>query len=134
MREIDLLASAMGRGFDGSKIFPGIGTQITEFAEAAKHKCETLRTDPDIFDIWTDFVVAGERLSGMKSELPTGSCDREVREMQDGKRIIEEGKILLTYIVRARVAMPDSTRTYINKCNRYIEIYRGSEKNPWQVT
>ena len=28
-----------------------------DFVRAAKQKCETLRTDPDIFDVWASFVV-----------------------------------------------------------------------------
>ena len=46
--------------------FPGVDQLILEYAKHAKHKCETLRTDDDVFDVWSDFVVAGEQVTGFE--------------------------------------------------------------------
>jgi len=59
MRSIDQIADTMGSAFTIVPLFPGVGDLIEAFAAAAKHKCETLRTDEDIFGFWSVFVVAG---------------------------------------------------------------------------
>src|SRR5688572_24165795 len=63
MRAVDRLAAELIDTLGGLRIFSGITPLISEFAHAAKSKCETLRTDPDIFDVWTSFVVCGEKLT-----------------------------------------------------------------------
>ena len=62
MRDIDAIADAMAATF-AAPMFPGIEPMIRDFARAAREKVETLRTDPDIFDIWAELVTAGERLA-----------------------------------------------------------------------
>ena len=62
-RDIDRIADAMVNTFARMRMFPDIGP-IIRIALAAKIKCETLRTDPDIFDAWGNFATAAERLVG----------------------------------------------------------------------
>ena len=90
-----------------------------EFASAAKRKCETLRTDPDIFDVWSSFVVAGERLLGAEPRFSALASGTAAREAADGVQIIKDGQELLTCVARARVSMPDSTQRYLERCERY---------------
>ena len=73
MRDIDRVADALCETFGGTRAFAGIVPAIGEFARAAKVKCETLHTDPKIFEAWSMFVTAGERLLAFE---PTGSSAR----------------------------------------------------------
>jgi hypothetical protein len=63
MRDIDLIAAAMISNFSRIPTFEAVETPIRDFANAAKVKTETLRTDPGIFDVWSHLVTAGERLA-----------------------------------------------------------------------
>jgi len=60
MRGIDEIAEALLQTFNDQPLYPGIEGVIWSFAKAGKINCETLRDDPDIFEVWADFVVAGE--------------------------------------------------------------------------
>src|SRR6185436_1234781 len=60
MRCIDDICEAIAAALDPLPLFEGIAPLVQQFADAAKIKCETLRTETDIFDVWTTFVVAGE--------------------------------------------------------------------------
>jgi hypothetical protein len=123
MHDIDQIADKMIDAFTGSMLFPGIHKLIRDFAEAAKLKCETLRTDPVIFEVWPTFVTAGDQLSHIRSRLPLTTGDGDKREAEDGIRLIEQGKKLLTYIARARVSMPKSMQSFIAQCDHYSQTY-----------
>ena len=70
-REIDEIANELRGTFENIPAFAGIAPFIVDFARAAQSKCDTLRTDDDVFDVWTTFVVAGESLSGFQPRLST---------------------------------------------------------------
>jgi hypothetical protein len=63
MRDIDCIANAMVANFSGIPAFAAIEAPVRHFANAARIKAETLRTDPNIFDVWAQLVTAGERLA-----------------------------------------------------------------------
>jgi hypothetical protein len=125
MRAVDQIASELAGTFHNQPSFTGIAPSIFEFAAAAKAKCETLRTDPDVFDVWTSFVVATERLSAFEPVLPAGARPDQEQCSRDGLQLIREGKDLVSYIVRARVPMAKSTREYIERCKHFQNVYRG---------
>jgi len=112
MRAIDRIGTELTATFDKIPSFTGIDALIRDFTIAAKAKCETLRTDPDIFDVWTSFVVAGERLV----QFQPGQSDGDVQCAAQGRYLIECGKNLLSYITRARVPMPKSTLELLQRC------------------
>jgi hypothetical protein len=116
MRDIDAVADAMVATF-ASPMFPGIEPVIRDFALAAREKVETLRTDPDIFDIWAELVTAGERLAGVRPAL--AGDEREQRLGAAGTQLIRSGRDLIFHIARARVSMPRSTRELIDRCAMY---------------
>ncbi|WP_228720653.1 hypothetical protein [Nitrogeniibacter mangrovi] len=119
MRDIDLISHTMVGTFAGNAAFEGIEPLIRQYADTAREKCETLRTDPAIFDIWPAFVVAGEKLSCFQPTLPARAARTQVRMAEAGVDILAAGTDLVTYITRARVPMPKSTRDYIEQCNAY---------------
>lgn len=104
MRDIDRIAAGMTSGLaqlSGASIAQPL---IREFADAARTKTETLRTDPEIFDVWSRFVTAGERLV---NALP---------EDDEAQALVRAGRDLIFYIVRARTPMPKSTKEYLDRC------------------
>ncbi len=123
MRDIDRLATTLSATFAGSTQVPDIQPLIAEFAEAAKRKCEILRTDPTIFEVWPAFVVARDRLRTIQPRLPAAPSLTEIHEAQEGNRIIKAGTALITNIVRARVPMPKSAREMLDKCDQFRRSY-----------
>jgi hypothetical protein len=119
MRDIDAIADAMIRTLADLPAFAGIEPKIRAFADAAKVKTETLRTDPDIFEVWTTFVASAEHLVEVEPRLAAGASARAKQELSDAKQLIREGKDLITYVTRARVRMPKSTREFIERCDRF---------------
>lgn len=120
MSDIDRISEAMIKAFNGSCHFQNSEAVIREFSHAAKLKCETLRTDPVIFEVWPTFVVAGERLMLIcPTERPSGSCSA-CWEVDEGGRLLKEGAALITHIARARVPMPKSTRSFMDRCSAYV--------------
>jgi len=118
MRGIDDVAEAMLRTFN-TAMFPGIDPVIREFARAARDKVETLRTDPEIFDIWAEMVAAGERLANFRPILQDPDSVHEQRVASFGTQLICNGRDLIFHITRARVTMPKSTKEFVDRCETY---------------
>ncbi|MES9815750.1 MAG: hypothetical protein ACH255_05680 [Candidatus Thiodiazotropha sp.] len=125
MHDIDNISEAMIEAFQDSHFFKGVEESTRQFAGAAKLKCETLRTDPIIFDVWPKFAVAGEKLMQIGPlERNNDSC-LACWEADEGHRLIKDGVGLITHIARARVSMPKSTSAFIDRCHSYLAC-RGS--------
>ena len=122
MRDIDRIAAMLNSTFADLTAFGGIETHVSEFAEAARTKVETLRTDRDIFDVWTTFVVSAEHLAAFEPHLAADASLRAHQEVSDALHLIRQGKDLITYITRARVPMPKSTREFVERCERFRSI------------
>jgi hypothetical protein len=123
MRDIDRIADAMVANFSRIPLFEGIEAPVRDFARAARTKAETLRTDPDIFDVWSQLVAAGERLANFTPQQPGGASGRRQRRLHgvsDGLQLIRNGRDLVFYIARARTPMPKSTCEYIERCEAYL--------------
>ena len=119
LRDIDRLGAVMTATIGLVPMYDGIQSAINHFTRAAKLKCETLRTDPDIFDVWSDFVVAAEELAAF-SPAPLHSLNADARQLgSDGQRLLLQGRDLVSYITRARVPMPKSTREFIERCETF---------------
>jgi len=122
MRDIDRIAAAMVANFTRIPAFQNIEAPIHDFASAAKVKTETLRTDPDIFDVWAQLVTAAERLASFAPQPQALPDDDEAtrHNLSDGLQLIRNGRDLVFYIARARTPMPKSTREYIERCEAYL--------------
>jgi hypothetical protein len=119
MRDIDRIADALAETFGNVPGFAGIVPALDVFCRAAKVKCETLQTDPSIFDAWAAFVTASERLVAFE---PVGSQRASIDErlrISQGRGLIAAGAELVTHVTRARVTMPKSTREYLERLERY---------------
>ena len=120
MRDIDRIAQTMIANFGRIPAFSNSAAAISDFAEAAKVKTETLRTDAEIFDVWARFVTAAERLANFTpqdQEQPAGATSHSI---SDGLQLIRAGRDLIFNIAHARTPMPKSTRDYIARCEIYL--------------
>lgn len=120
MRDIDRIAAAMIANFTPIAAFSNSAAAISDFAEAAKVKTETLRTDPDIFDVWALFVTAAERLANFTPQAWEQSVGAISHSVSDGLQLIRSGRDLIFNIAHARTPMPKSTRDYIARCAIYL--------------
>jgi hypothetical protein len=121
MRAIDGIAEAMIATFAGLEMFRGIESFVTDLASTARAKCETLHTDTDIFDVWASFVAAAERLSCFRPRMPADPSLADEHYAWQGHDLLRSGKDLISYITRARVPMPKSTREWKERCDHYRE-------------
>jgi len=123
MRDIDALTTSLIETFDGDVMFEGIVPVIQRFAETAKIKTETLRTDANIFDIWSDFAVAGERLRNFHPHLPPRATESQTRQAEHGVRLARQVRGLVCDITRARVSMPKSAEQMMERCKAFRAAY-----------
>ena len=128
MRDIDRIADTMITNFSRISLFAGIDAPVMDFTTAAKLKTETLRTDPGIFDVWSQLVTAGERLANFTPNPGTGPGDRRkarpLHSVSDGLQLLRNGRDLVFYITRARTPMPKSTQEFIERCETYLATGR----------
>ncbi len=127
MRDIDRIANAMIANFTQIPAFASIEGVVRDLADAAKIKTENLRTDRDIFEVWSQLVTAAERLANF-SPLPQPvdyrKSDALAHRVSEGLLLIRQGRDLIFYLARARTPMPKSTREYIERCATYLTTGR----------
>lgn len=116
MANIDKLASEMKSLLCTRPEFKNIAPLVDEYASAAKHECETMKSDVCIFDIWPRFVAAGEALGSVQPTMQE-HCSSECRYvMEQAQHTLVNGRNLINWIARARVPMPSSTKRYLTSC------------------
>jgi hypothetical protein len=123
MQAIDSIRDELIACFATMPAFAGIDAVVREFARAARLKCETLRTDPDIFDVWTSFVAAAEELAEFRPTLAAGASVPEQQRVTQGRQLVSSGRDLTAHVTRARVPMPKTTRAFLDRCVEYRELY-----------
>ena len=118
MKNIDDLTSHMIECFGNDELMV---QRIEKLGKAAKLKCETLRTDEDNFDVWSEFVVAGEEIT---DHLPDNNTeydkDNSIQAL-DARHLLKAGVRLISFITRARIPMPQSTENFIDECRLYSQ-------------
>jgi len=119
MRDIDDVANCMREVFCANPTFANLESLIVDYATAARETAETMKKDPIIFRVWPRFVALGERLDQFKPSLPTEADKVQRMRLGYGRVLIQEGRRLISYIAGARVAMPNRSQAYIEKCHRY---------------
>ena len=119
MRDIDEVARCMKEEFSDLEMFAGLEQLIVDYAIAARHAAETMKIDPLIFQVWPKFVALGEKLDEFRPSLPANADQMLRMRVAYGRALIQEGRRLISYIASARVSMPKSTASYIEKCRRY---------------
>ena len=108
------------------KKYPALGEaipKIRELGEAAKLACETIRSDPVIFEVWPRHVAACEALENFieaylaEHETENGNGVKKVMDL------IRDGWGLLKRLATVRVPMPMSTNKFIDKCDKLLKAH-----------
>ncbi|MBK1705723.1 hypothetical protein [Halochromatium glycolicum] len=123
MREIDRITATITTTFEGSTQVSDLAPLLAELGESAKRKCEILRTDPAIFQVWPAFVVAGDRMRNIQPRVSPAPSPAEIHEAQEGARILKSSAALVCHMVRARTPMPKSCRELIDTCHRFRRTF-----------
>lgn len=118
MRNIDQVAEHMIHCLCNKQGLEDMAVRIRHYACMARRKCETLRTDQDIFDAWVEFVVAGEAITGYSLEITEGDINKGVPDDFDIRNLLQRGVELIADITRARTSMPYSTEKYVAMCEQ----------------
>ena len=119
MKNIDQVADYMIDCLKNDPRFQGLDQLILEYAKDARRKCETLRTDDDVFDVWSDFVVAGEEITNFNPIDHASLTSKPMIDTMDAKHLLDAGVKLIDYITRARTPIPKSTEKFFSECERY---------------
>ena len=116
MNNIDLLASTIKQTFADRSEFIGLDALVDTYADAAKHECETMKSDATIFDIWPRFIATGEHLGNFDPSIPT-ACTTECRyAIEHAVQTLVAGRDLINWVARVRVPMPKSTTLFLARC------------------
>jgi len=124
MKNIDQIAAALTGFFAGNPDYRGLPARIKRYAAAAKKECEIMKTDPDIFRVWPEFVAAGEQLENFRPENEPADAAGKLRRLEE-LRLIREGRDLINYVADARVPMPESSGRFFEFMERATVARRG---------
>jgi len=83
------------------------------FARAGRIECEMMKSDPDFFLNWPEFVTLKEQIREFEPVPPTGLSALAGAQLQRGCRLLYDGADLISYMAGVRVPMPKSTREYL---------------------
>jgi len=115
MRAIDAIGDALRSTIAAFTPFGSLTPVVDDFVRAAKLKTETLRTDLEVFEVWSSFVVASETLCNFEPSLPSASgIDPQL--CAQFSELLRAGSVLVSSMARARVPMPKSARAFIERC------------------
>lgn len=121
MANIDKVVVSLCGMFCSRPEFAEIAPLLDDYASAAKHECETMKSDVCIFEIWPRFIAAGEALGNVQPRIQN-DCSRECRYvMEEAQKTLIAGRNLINWIARARVPMPRSTAAYFARCEALRE-------------
>jgi hypothetical protein len=124
MSEIDRITSKLTPGIQRYPYLGNAINKIKELSEAAKLACETIRSDPVIFEVWPRYVAAKEDLENYVTEYI------EAHEMKNSDipkaitELIREGGELLANLATIRVPMPMSTSRFLKKCDEIFHTIK----------
>ena len=119
MQNIDEVAGYMMSCIKDDPHFAGLDQMIGHYAEMAKLKCETLRTDDDILNVWAEFVVAGEAIVEFNPLHDVDPSIDSVLDEFDSQHLLKIGVKLIAEITRARTCMPKSTEKFLAECRHF---------------
>jgi len=116
MGNIDQIANMMRSTFGHRVEFAELEGFLENYATAAKLESETMKSDENIFEIWPQFVAAGEALAGFQPAIQPGTSRKCLYVLEHAQRTLTSGTNLINWVARARVPMPASTNNYVESC------------------
>ena len=126
MRTIDAIGDALRTTISWFTPFGSLTPVIDAFVRAAKLKTETLRTDPDVFEVWSSFVVASETLCNFQPSL-SSSAGADPQLCAQFAELLRASSVLVSSMARARVPMPKSARVFIERCEDLAQAVKNKK-------
>ncbi len=120
MSEIDQVANTTCSVVAQFELFSSIDDKILELATMSKMTCETIRTDPVMFDVWPRYIAAKEEYEDSLNTLKTDNNFDNLQTLE-GYRLIKEGGAILIKLATLRVPIPDSIRIFTKRCTTFVE-------------
>jgi len=120
MSEIDQVSKDVDKIINQLDVFDDMIDKLTELANSTKLACETIRSDPAIFDVWPRYIAAKEAYEEYMVNFLAGKKSREYLEFLDAYRMIKEGGALLVKLATLRVPLPNSVQNYSQRCNEFV--------------
>jgi len=119
MRAIDDIADRIESVYAHMPSFQGIGEMVHEFARAARVECEMMKSDPDFFRNWPEFVAIKEQIKAFRPTPRAGISALARVQLQRGCRLLSDGTDLISYMAGVRVPMPKSKREFLEHLNDF---------------
>ncbi|MCB1759698.1 MAG: hypothetical protein KDI68_07950 [Gammaproteobacteria bacterium] len=117
MRDIDRIGIHLQQALGQEPLFGPANGLIESLVIAAKLQLETMKTDPAFFTVWPEFIANRENLEAFD---PMGDSDEtRRRHLEKGVKLIRKGCALITYLSEARVPMPKSMQSYLDRCAQF---------------
>lgn len=123
MSEIDRITGAMTEIIRSDDIFHGMEPLLMDFADSAKEACETLRSDPAIFEVWPTYVAAKELFDEFRVVIPNNLEEEERQAAKEKNRLLKEGSELLSRLTNLRVPVPDSVEYFLERSELYFRMH-----------
>jgi len=120
MSEIDQVAVTVGKVINQLDVFDDMKDKLAELTNSTKLACETIRSDPAIFNVWPRYIAAKEAYEEYMVNMLAGKKSREYLEFLDAYRLIKEGGALLVKLATLRVPLPNSVQNYSQRCNEFV--------------
>lgn len=134
LNNIDEIIGILITVFEGDTSFEGIEAKLKHFKGASHCACETMKVDPEFFNIWPLFVTASEQISDFQPLTPPMHDTSNYRRVRAGCHVLEKGRQLIEYISNARVPMPSSTKNFAEDCDRYKQCCKtGLWEKYWRL-
>lgn len=116
MCNIDKLADTLKATYADRPEFKSLNTLIDAYATAAKYESETMKSDANIFEIWPEFIAAGEELAEYQPDVQPGTTRKCLYVLEHAQKNLVRGANLINWVARARVPMPRSTEDFVTSC------------------
>ena len=119
MRAIDDVAQRIVDTFESVPCFQATGGTVRDFARAARVETELMKSDPDFFKNWPEFVTLKEKIKAFEPEPQQGLSALARLQLQKGARLLGEGADLISYMAGVRVPMPKSKRYFLQSLEQF---------------
>ncbi len=123
MSEIDQVTSSISTVTITDGALSAVNNKLLELGVMAKMACETIRTDPVMFDVWPCYIASKEEYEKSLNNLLFDKSEKKNIRFMCAYRLIKECGVLLIKLATLRVPIPDSVRSFTNKCEEFTKNY-----------
>jgi hypothetical protein len=119
MKAIDEITKRIVKVYGEMSSFHGIDATVLQFARAGRVECEMMKSDPDFFGNWPEFVTLKEQIKAFQPTPPAGLGALARAQLHRGCGLLSDGTDLISYMAGVRVPMPKSKREYLDALDNF---------------